>query len=120
MLDTPHNPRKNRLKMIQLMFETFSVENYYVTNQAVMALYSAGRTTGLVLDAGEVGSNAVPVFEGFQVGDHASIRTDIGGRFLNQHMTKLLQEHAGENLETKQSIVSEIKESLCYVASNYD
>lgn len=40
------NPKENRQRMVELMFEAFSVPLTYVAMQAVLALYAAGRTTG--------------------------------------------------------------------------
>ena len=45
------------------MFETFRSPALYVAIQAVMALYSAGRTTGVVLDIGDGLSHTVPIYE---------------------------------------------------------
>jgi hypothetical protein len=53
-----------REKMTQIMFETFSVPAFYVTQPAKLALYAAGRTTGLVVDSGSGGTFAVPIYEG--------------------------------------------------------
>jgi actin-related protein len=39
---------------LQIMFETFNVPAMYVAIQAVLSLYASGRTTGIVLDSGEV------------------------------------------------------------------
>jgi actin-related protein len=46
------------------MFETFSIPAFYVANSAVLPLYAAGRTTGIVLDSGDGVSQTVPVYEG--------------------------------------------------------
>lgn len=67
------------------MFETFEVQNMYVAIQAVMSLYSAGRTTGLVVDAGDGVSHTVPVFEGFTI-SHAVEKMDIAGRVLTNYL----------------------------------
>ena len=61
LTEPPMNPRKNRECMAQIMFETFSVPGMYVQIQAVLSLYSSGRTTGLVLDCGDGVSHTVPV-----------------------------------------------------------
>lgn len=39
----------------------------YIANSAVMAIYGAGRTTGLSVDSGFSISMTVPVFEGFTI-----------------------------------------------------
>jgi actin-related protein len=49
------------------MFEVFNVPCLYVSMQAVCALYSSGRTTGVVLDSGEGVTHTVPIYEGFAI-----------------------------------------------------
>merc|ERR1712160_207994 len=106
LTEAPRQPKANREKMVQIMFETFEVQNIYVAIQAVMSLYSAGRTTG-------------PVFEGFSL-PHAVERMEIAGRVLTTYLQKLLLE-AGHNFTSaaELEIVREIKEELCYVAQDY-
>jgi len=114
------NPKANREKMVTIMFETFGVKNMYVAIQAVMSLYAAGRTTGLVCDSGDGVTHTVPVFEGFSI-PHAVTKMDIAGRVLTEYMQKLLLE-SGHNFTSsaEMEIVKDIKEKLCYVAKDYD
>merc|ERR1712154_515832 len=53
LTEAPLNPKTNREKMCTTMFETFNVPEFYVAVQAVLSLYSSGRTTGIVLDCGD-------------------------------------------------------------------
>lgn len=67
MTEASLNPKLNREKMTQIMFEVFNVPCLYVNVQAVLALYSSGRTTGVVIDSGEGITHTVPIYEGYAI-----------------------------------------------------
>ena len=118
LTEAPLNPKVNREKMTQLMFETFRVEGLYVAIQAVLSLYSNGRTTGLVCDSGDGVTHTVPVYEGFQI-PHAVCKNFIAGRAITDHMIKLLTsdgiaEQGGAS--AWKQIVGKIKEDVCFVS----
>ena len=73
------------------MFETFNVPSLYIACQAVLALYSTGRTTGLVLDSGDGVTSTVPIYEGYAL-PHAIERNNFAGREITQCLHKYLND----------------------------
>jgi centractin len=118
LTEAPLNPRSNREKSAEIFFETFNVPALFISMQAVLSLYATGRTTGVVLDAGDGVTHSVPIYEGFAL-PHSIMRTDLAGRDVTRYL-QLLLKREGCNFKTtaEQEIVRTIKENVCYLALN--
>jgi actin-related protein len=120
LTEAPLNPKANREKMIETMFGTFNVPSFYVGVQAVLSLYASGRTTGIVLDAGDGVSHTVPIYEGYAL-PHAILRNDLAGRDITDYFVKLLME-VGCSFTTsaEREIARDMKEKLSFASMDFD
>ena len=120
LTEGPLNAKANREKMTRIMFETFNVPCLYVSQQPVCALYASGKTTGVVLDSGEGITHTVPIYEGYAI-PSAVQRIPLSGSNLTEYLREILKER-GLSFTTpaELEIVRDIKESICYVVTDYD
>lgn len=81
----------------------------------MLSLYASGRTTGIVLDAGDGVSHAVPVYEGFAM-PNSIRRIDVAGRDVTEYLQMLLRK-SGYVFHTsaEKEVVRMIKEKVCYL-----
>ncbi|KAG7258158.1 hypothetical protein CRUP_031583 [Coryphaenoides rupestris] len=117
LTEAPMNPAESRARAVEVLFDRFGVPFVYVAVQPVLALYAAGRCTGVVFDSGDGVSHSVPVFEGYSL-PHAIQRFPLAGHDVTLHLRK----EQGVCLRTSAEleIVREMKERCCRVALDYE
>ncbi|KAH9252960.1 hypothetical protein BASA81_009116 [Batrachochytrium salamandrivorans] len=116
LTEAPLNPKENRKKTLQNMFEKFQFSAAHMSIQAMLVLYAQGLLTGVVVDSGDGVTHVVPVYQGF-VPQHLIRRLDVAGRHLTNYLIKLLLLRGYSfNRTADFSTVQQIKEKLCYVA----
>lgn len=120
LTEAPLNPKTNREQMAKIMFEEYDVPAMYIQIQAVLSLYAAGRTTGIVVDSGDGVTHTVPIFEGYQI-PHAIDKIMLAGRDITTWMQKILKDD-NYNFDTsaERETVRSMKEKMCYVSENYE
>ena len=115
------NPKVNREKTSQIMFEKFNVPGLYLANSPALSLYSHGKFTGIVVDSGEGVTQIVPIFDNKTL-PHSFLKMDFGGRDITNYLIKNLEENgvsfrsSGDKYFTNKYI----KEKTCYVALDFE
>ncbi|CAJ0587977.1 unnamed protein product, partial [Mesorhabditis spiculigera] len=85
------NDKAKREKLTELAFEKYNVPAYFLVNNAVLAAFANGRTSGLIVDSGATQTSAVPVFDGYAV-KHAIVRCPLGGDMISEQIEKAKEE----------------------------
>jgi len=126
LTETPMVPTKVREQTMQIWFEKFAVNNYFVALSAILGLYNSGKETGLVIDSGHGVTHAVPTWEGYHL--TSSIRRiPLGGKDVTEYLERMLTESDVTLTTTAErmtaglmKVADEEKGYLgCYVAQNF-
>eukprot|EP01012_Entosiphon_sulcatum_P044937 TRINITY_DN59810_c0_g1_i1.p1 TRINITY_DN59810_c0_g1~~TRINITY_DN59810_c0_g1_i1.p1 ORF type:complete len:398 (+),score=73.67 TRINITY_DN59810_c0_g1_i1:34-1194(+) len=119
LTEPPYNPRVNRERMCQIVFEGLNGPSINFIPATVCSLTSAGRTTGLVVDSGDGVTHTVPIYEGYPIG-WAVNRLNLGGRDVTEYLARLLYERGFTFTKSgEKETVREIKEKCCFLSENY-
>lgn len=120
LTEAPLNPKSNREKMIQIMFETFEVPSFYVAYQSLLSAFLLKNYTGVVCDVGDSVTQIFPIYEGY-VFKHNIKRLDIGGGDVTNSLQTLLNKRGYTfTTQAEKEIVRDIKENHAYAALDYN
>ena len=120
LTETPFCSKQNKERIAELFFEEFGFKSLKFSVQALLALFSEDRMSGLVIDSGDGVTHAVPVHEGF-VDKLNMNRINVAGRHVTDYLAKLLL-IKGYLFSTSSEVetVREIKEKCGYVSCNIE
>ena len=91
-----------RNQIVQVLKDLISINFFF--------RYATGRTTGVVLDAGDGVTHAVPIYEGFAM-PHSIMRVDIAGRDVSRYLRLLLRKEGFDfHTSAEFEVVRQIKE----------
>ncbi|MHA1821590.1 MAG: zinc-ribbon domain-containing protein [Promethearchaeota archaeon] len=110
------SPLQTRKYIARVLFETYQVKSVFIANAQTLALFSAGLTTGVLVESGEGLTWVVPVIDG-QVVVHAIQRLNLGGSDVNEYLKGLLMRYGlSLSYSAEREILRDIKEKLCFIA----
>eukprot|EP00479_Gromia_sphaerica_P006478 TRINITY_DN1855_c0_g1_i1.p1 TRINITY_DN1855_c0_g1~~TRINITY_DN1855_c0_g1_i1.p1 ORF type:complete len:423 (+),score=104.27 TRINITY_DN1855_c0_g1_i1:127-1395(+) len=89
------NPRGHREELVKHMFEKFNVPAMFVCKDAVLAAFSMGRCTALVLNSGGGVTSCVPVHDGYALLKSCR-RTRLAGDYLTEALESQLAQRCGQ------------------------
>ena len=72
-----HN-KEARIKLTEFMFEKYQVPAIFIGKAPVLASFSCGRSTAIIVDSGNKTTYATPVHDGYAL-QKCIIKYDIGG-----------------------------------------
>jgi actin len=115
------NPKNNREKTLELMFETINTPFFYLASQPMLSLYGSGRTTGIIVESGGDITQIVPIYDGNVIKDSAQI-IEFGGRNITSELISLitLKGNSNFNGNSGKRIIRDCKEKICYVSLDYN
>ncbi|CAD8100052.1 unnamed protein product [Paramecium primaurelia] len=96
-------------KVIEILFESMEIPNFFTIRNAVLATFSAGRSTALILDIGAYSTTASAVHDGYTL-LKTQLQAPIGGEQLNEPFKQYI---VGEYNQFKKTCQArDIKQSL--------
>jgi len=114
--------KKDREKMIELLFETFQIPHLTFVNTGTLAIYSTGCTNGVIVESGDGITSILPIYHSYPI-YQCGMRINFGGREITKYLVSLLNENSsGFHFRTtaEQEIIQTMKESYSYTALDFE
>lgn len=108
MSEPSWNIRNKREKLTELMFEKYNIPAFFLCKNAVLSAFANGRSSGVVLDSGATHTTAVPVYDGYVLGQ-AIVKSPLAGDFISLECRRLMEE---QNIEVVPPYMIASKEAV--------
>jgi len=115
----PNTSAEHQEKMTQTMFETFNLRRFHLATDAVLALVSSARTSGVVVDSGLDVTHVLPVWDGMPLWSAHQI-VSLGGHQLTEYLYRILMESKIHFIRSESESLDKIKCELCRVSLNFN
>jgi actin-related protein 4 len=89
MTEPSWNPAKAREKSAEIAIESWGTPAFYLARAGVMAAFSAGRATALVVDIGASTTSVTPVHDGILLKKGVQ-RSNLAGNFISSQVRNVL------------------------------
>lgn len=80
--ETIYNTKSKREKLVELMFEKYDLPAISLCKNAVLAIISCGRCSGIIVDSGATHTSDIPIYNGYVVPD-GIIKIPLGGDYIS-------------------------------------
>jgi len=124
MPEPAYNSSESREKLTEIMFEKLQCPAFFLSKDAVLSAFAAGRATALVLDVGGGVTKASPVHDGYIL-KKGVIKNKLGGDALTEYLSRqLADKHKVQikphyMLEKKDGEVKDISSRLLHATPSY-
>lgn len=108
-------PRTREIKT-EVFFEDFNVPRFSLVTQSVLALYAAGRTSGIVVDIGAGQSSVLPFLQGKSL-PQGMVDLGYSGDDITNHLLNSLENLGLRSCSSvHRDLANDIKERLCSIS----
>ncbi|KAM9956055.1 hypothetical protein ACTFIW_005909 [Dictyostelium discoideum] len=109
-----NNPRENRERMAQILFEKFSIPSLYIVNQPLLSYYSSlsaqSNGNGLVVECGDGLTQVVPIYQNQPIKESSLFINNLSGNLISNIIYQNILKNDQHLLDLE--IINNIKEKF--------
>lgn len=118
MTEPPFLTKRDRVRIAEIMMETYGVPALYMKPQALLSMFSYGATTGVIVDIGQR-CDVIPLDSGYMI-ERGVGKLRIGGNEVTEALARMMSEQGHRFFSpVEQYIGRYVKERIAFVAPDY-